>query len=935
LQALKRLPRGLKANFDLTLARIQSQDAQSNTRANLGLSVLMWLTYAKEQFTTKKLQQAIAVDSNESTMRDLTDIAFFVDCCFGLVVIDEGTNVIRLVHQSVHEYLLSNEELLFPDGHAIVARSCLSYYTQNSSHIDGIQAQSCVWPFFWYATTFFLVHATDATSKQTALVEDIRQSFAAPQSVDVWVDALQRCAALEVLDLAGSWPTEDLDAMLNTGSTLLQLAIAYGAEALAKDLLDSPGTDPNTRDSGGITLLMAAAAWGRGFALDHLLASEDLRINLTDSKGWTALDWAVRRGQDAMVEAILNSAHAVNIPLHGSNPSSIESMLYGVPSEQGMLQKFLGYKHFDMHAKFEGNGDKGTFNLWLKVAWLWTPLTLQALIKCPGFDPWIWGCPRRGVLTLLSEAEGMDYDIDYPEDLRLGPMDDEIRRQRIIRFASVPAVLSMLDADPRFDPPRFSILRMLWPFVYYAFCEDLPVPKVSTVDHLEYAFGWMKIRDTPSGALRAEIRATLQSWNVSFRYRDSAGRGFIHYFASSGDEQRLDFLLSLGPSSAEDALRPDHNGLTPLHFAARAGHEYTARALLYLGADIFVTDHDGLTALHHAVEGGYLRTAQLLLRRAHNNHKDWPPHNLTDNFGRSLLHKAVRSPNPEVMIPLCLGIGLDVNAGDSTGFTPSHLAIALGDSTALRLLLENGANPDQKTFLGLSVLSFALHYGGSSLLLLLRQSRMRAEDCNFFGQNLLEAIHDTHNYAREIPLVLASQSRDSAPSPTHDEKGKRKYRAKLVLTCLRLFLSLGTKTLPHVAFILAVILSWQGDKISAQIVFETFADERSKLSPRPHFGTVGNYQMACRACQTFTDCLSICETCYRLVLCSKCRANPPESLLKTATLLSCGQHRYLQFPRGEWSSVPAGFVTTEGLTWMEWLKEQEAKYTKIVERGWY
>jgi len=224
---------------------------------------------------------------------------------------------------------------------------------------------------------------------------------------------------------------------------------------------------------------------------------------------------------------------------------------------------------------------------------------------------------------------------------------------------------------------------------------------------------------------------------------------------------------------------------------------------------------------------------------------------------------------------------------------------------------------------------------GPSLLLLLRQSGMCADDCNFFGQNVLEALHDTHNYARELSLMLASQSRDSAPSPAHDEKGKRRYRAKLMLTCLRLLLSLGIKTWPDAAFILAMILSRHGDKISAQIALETYADERSKVSPRPHFGAVGEYMMACGACQASTDYLFICETCYRLILCSKCRLNPPESLLKTATLLSCGQHRYLQFPRGEWSSIPMGFVTTEGLTFMEWLKELEEKYSKVVERCWY
>jgi hypothetical protein len=60
LESLEKLPRGLAENLNFTMDRIKSQHAQSDTKAELALRVLMWLSTVKRPLTAGELQQAIA-----------------------------------------------------------------------------------------------------------------------------------------------------------------------------------------------------------------------------------------------------------------------------------------------------------------------------------------------------------------------------------------------------------------------------------------------------------------------------------------------------------------------------------------------------------------------------------------------------------------------------------------------------------------------------------------------------------------------------------------------------------------------------------------------------------------------------------------------------------------------------------------------------------
>jgi ankyrin repeat protein len=163
-----------------------------------------------------------------------------------------------------------------------------------------------------------------------------------------------------------------------------------------------------------------------------------------------------------------------------------------------------------------------------------------------------------------------------------------------------------------------------------------------------------------------------------------------------------------------------HGSWTPLMYAARQGSLGAARVLAETGAGLNLIDPDGTTALVLAIINSHYDTAALLLTKGADP-------NLTDSTGMSPLYAAVdmntlgeiygRPPQKQAsgdttaldLIKLLLQRGANPNAqlkspalyrahtpGEPTlggGATPLMRAAKNGDAPAMRLLLENGADP--------------------------------------------------------------------------------------------------------------------------------------------------------------------------------------------------------------------------------------------------
>lgn len=192
---------------------------------------------------------------------------------------------------------------------------------------------------------------------------------------------------------------------------------------------------------------------------------------------------------------------------------------------------------------------------------------------------------------------------------------------------------------------------------------------------------------------------------------------------------------------------PDHGrraavlgGMTPLLYAARDGRLDAARLLVDAGANLEITEANGISPLLMASLNNQLGVARLLLERG-------AEINVDDFWGRTPLFAAVEYRNLDMnnrdqdsptdngvdrepildFIDELLEQGANVNARtrevppsrrwlyslgdvswvDFTGQTPFLRAALSGDTVAMRLLLDHGADPNLPTFAGTTPLMAA------------------------------------------------------------------------------------------------------------------------------------------------------------------------------------------------------------------------------------
>ncbi|KAK3268431.1 hypothetical protein CYMTET_23069 [Cymbomonas tetramitiformis] len=129
--------------------------------------------------------------------------------------------------------------------------------------------------------------------------------------------------------------------------------------------------------------------------------------------------------------------------------------------------------------------------------------------------------------------------------------------------------------------------------------------------------------------------------------------GTLLQSVKEGDYEDVKLRISKG----EDITQQDDLGLTPLHYAARAGKGICLELLLNNGADPNRRCHLGRTPLHYAARYGFSQVVGSLCR-----------------LGKSKT--------------------INVDARDKSKWTPLHLAAEKGHPKVAQTLLTNGAKVD-------------------------------------------------------------------------------------------------------------------------------------------------------------------------------------------------------------------------------------------------
>ena len=96
--ALETLPAEVDATYDVAMERIGRQGEYDKKLAE---RVLSWITFAYRPLSLKELQTALAISASTTIINsdDFEDELILTSVCAGLVVIDETSNIIRLVRK--------------------------------------------------------------------------------------------------------------------------------------------------------------------------------------------------------------------------------------------------------------------------------------------------------------------------------------------------------------------------------------------------------------------------------------------------------------------------------------------------------------------------------------------------------------------------------------------------------------------------------------------------------------------------------------------------------------------------------------------------------------------------------------------------------------------------------------------------------------------
>jgi hypothetical protein len=319
------LPQKLDEVYKIALDRISSQD---DFRHNLAISALAWLVCARRPLVLPELKHALAVQVGDRNLVEnrFVDEELITSACAGIVIVDEGTNIVRLAHFTAEEYLRENQSTIFKDVQSNMAETCLAYLSlEEFSKVpiskDEVTDRRKRYPFLSYAANHWGDHVSFRVRGRVhrlawEFLSDPPKVMNAFQVMDnvrfryeTGVTGLHVSAYFGLDKLAKKLMTRGfmINARTQRGETALHWTAFYGQRRFLQVLIDQ-GAELNIKDDDGRTALHKAIINEDVPSVELLLAStRQIDVNLEDSRGWTGLRWAAAYGQTTVVEMLLRN----------------------------------------------------------------------------------------------------------------------------------------------------------------------------------------------------------------------------------------------------------------------------------------------------------------------------------------------------------------------------------------------------------------------------------------------------------------------------------------------------------------------------------------------------------------------------------------------------------------------------------------------------
>ncbi|KAB8249813.1 hypothetical protein BDV35DRAFT_377910 [Aspergillus flavus] len=293
-EALKTLPSSLSGAFSDTVARIEQQPIAHSAKAK---TIIAWVHLAERPVSVDELLCSLAIEDGDKAFnrRGIPVRSTLLSCCHGLVVIDQETHTVRLVHYSFQEYLNQQSKMFGlskEEWHSQIARTCLTFLNfpeETANDYMGITLLS-------YAATKWGHHLRRMD------VNDENRNTPLSYAVEYKCETAVRL----LLDKGAPVDTKN-----KFGETPLLIAAHGGFERIVELLLER-GAEVDSMDPYGRTPLLYTALSGFEKIVRLLLAKNAAVDSLDHKYGRTPLLWAIAKDHEAIARLLIDKGAAVD-----------------------------------------------------------------------------------------------------------------------------------------------------------------------------------------------------------------------------------------------------------------------------------------------------------------------------------------------------------------------------------------------------------------------------------------------------------------------------------------------------------------------------------------------------------------------------------------------------------------------------------------------
>ncbi|KAF5245195.1 hypothetical protein FAUST_1850 [Fusarium austroamericanum] len=684
---LQNLPIGLRAYADAYEKTIRRIRNQGQKHRDLARRALTWLTFARRSLRREEFRHALSVEDGMSELKDedLQSISIIHHVCMGLVMVDEESGTVRLLHFTTMEYLKANPNCLlslessddpnFIDNPADsemqrhvarkhyemkLATTCVTYllfeeFSRGRVNFDEFKSRCDEYPLYSYAADNWGHHARHNEPSKMVL-DFLKNEPHASASTQCWLGYNSG------VDEYGSfYPI-----------TSLHLTAIFGLKT-ETDYLLSSGMEPDIRDEHGRTPLSYASELGHADLVTQLLK---FPVDPESKSFWgginrprTALSHAAKEGHADVVTLLLEKGKA--------DPDSKPSF-YGGEIERTPLSFASQAGHLDVvDILLEALGTNLNFHDYAHC----TPLhyavkanhiaIVDLMLAKDSIDP--------NLKSLLAK-DSIDTDFRDKDGKSLLHYMAQVGDETIVTLL----LAKCANPDLR-DISGKSPLHYTAEAGHSAIAEILIATKMVDPDSSD-----TNGRTPLSLAARAGNVAVVQLLLTTNKIRLASETSGHHTLfptivispSNAQQSQSLDDIIkAMVVNGCVDVNSKDHDGWTPLFHAAFHGYRPIVNSFLLLpDTNPNVQDVDGRTILSYAVAKDP-EVAKLLL-----SYKDVEP-DLEDRNMRTPLSYAAECGNELIVKLLLQKPGVNPNSMDISGRTPLSYAAEGGNFAAGELLI--------------------------------------------------------------------------------------------------------------------------------------------------------------------------------------------------------------------------------------------------------